>query len=57
MAKEIRLPQLGQTMEEGTIVNCLIKVDDEVKKGDFPGEEYCYRMKPGEPEKLAEKLK
>ncbi|TKJ38817.1 MAG: dihydrolipoamide acetyltransferase [Planctomycetes bacterium B3_Pla] len=34
MAKEVRLPQLGQTMEEGTIVNCLIKVDDEVKKGD-----------------------
>jgi pyruvate dehydrogenase E2 component (dihydrolipoamide acetyltransferase) len=34
MAKEIRLPQLGQTMEEGTIVNCLVKVSDEVKKGD-----------------------
>jgi pyruvate dehydrogenase E2 component (dihydrolipoamide acetyltransferase) len=34
MAKEVRLPQLGQTMEEGTIVNCLIKVGDEVKKGD-----------------------
>ncbi len=34
MAKEVRLPQLGQTMEEGTIVNCLIKVDDEVQKGD-----------------------
>ncbi|MHC4146523.1 MAG: biotin/lipoyl-containing protein [Planctomycetota bacterium] len=34
MAKEVRLPQLGQTMEEGTIVNCLIQVDDEVKKGD-----------------------
>ncbi|MBC8374297.1 MAG: 2-oxo acid dehydrogenase subunit E2 [Planctomycetes bacterium] len=34
MATEVRLPQLGQTMEEGTIVNCLIKVDDEVKKGD-----------------------
>ncbi|MHC4368818.1 MAG: dihydrolipoamide acetyltransferase family protein [Planctomycetota bacterium] len=34
MAKEVRLPQLGQTMEEGTIVNCLVKVDDEVKKGD-----------------------
>ena len=30
MAKEVRLPQLGQTMEEGTIVNCLVKVDDEV---------------------------
>ncbi|MBN2593677.1 MAG: 2-oxo acid dehydrogenase subunit E2 [Sedimentisphaerales bacterium] len=34
MAKEVRLPQLGQTMEEGTVVNCLIKVGDEVKKGD-----------------------
>jgi len=34
MAKEVRLPQLGQTMEEGTIVNCLIKVGEEVKKGD-----------------------
>ena len=34
MAKEVRLPQLGQTMEEGTIVNCLIKAGDEVKKGD-----------------------
>jgi pyruvate dehydrogenase E2 component (dihydrolipoamide acetyltransferase) len=34
MAKEVRLPQLGQTMEEGTIVNCLISVGDEVKKGD-----------------------
>ena len=34
MAKEIKLPQLGQTMEEGTIVNCLVKVGDEVKKGD-----------------------
>jgi pyruvate dehydrogenase E2 component (dihydrolipoamide acetyltransferase) len=34
MAKEIRLPQLGQTMEEGTIVNCLVKVGDEVNRGD-----------------------
>jgi pyruvate dehydrogenase E2 component (dihydrolipoamide acetyltransferase) len=34
MAKEVRLPQLGQTMEEGTIVNCLVNVGDEVKKGD-----------------------
>src|SRR4030043_1419168 len=34
MAKEIRLPQLGQTMEEGTIVSCPIKVGDEVKRGD-----------------------
>ncbi len=34
MAKEVRLPQLGQTMEEGTIVNCLIKSGDYIKKGD-----------------------
>jgi pyruvate dehydrogenase E2 component (dihydrolipoamide acetyltransferase) len=34
MAKEVRLPQLGQTMEEGTIVSCMVKVGDEVKKGD-----------------------
>jgi pyruvate dehydrogenase E2 component (dihydrolipoamide acetyltransferase) len=33
MAREIRLPQLGETMKEGTIVNCLVKVGDEVKKG------------------------
>jgi len=34
MATEVKLPQLGQTMEEGTIVGCLVKVGDEVKKGD-----------------------
>ena len=34
MVKEVRLPQLGQTMEEGTIVNCLVKIGDEVQKGD-----------------------
>ncbi len=34
MAKEIKLPQLGQTMEEGTVVNCLVKVGDQVKRGD-----------------------
>jgi len=34
MAREVRLPQLGQTMEEGTIVGCLVKVGSEVKKGD-----------------------
>lgn len=34
MAKEIRLPQLGQTMEEGTIISCMVKIGDEVKKGD-----------------------
>jgi len=34
MAREVRLPQLGQTMEEGTIISCMVKVGDEVKKGD-----------------------
>jgi len=34
MATEVRLPQLGQTMEEGTIVAYLVKVGDKVKKGD-----------------------
>ena len=34
MAKEVNLPKMGQTMEEGTVVNCLVKVGDEVKKGD-----------------------
>ncbi len=33
MAKEINLPKMGQTMEEGTVVNCLVKVGEEVKKG------------------------
>ena len=32
--KVIRLPKLGQTMEEGTIVNTLVKVGDKVAKGD-----------------------
>jgi len=34
LATEIRLPQLGQTMEEGTIVDYKVNVGDEVKKGD-----------------------
>ncbi len=34
MATEVKLPQLGQTMEEGTIVNCLVGVGDKVAKGD-----------------------
>jgi pyruvate dehydrogenase E2 component (dihydrolipoamide acetyltransferase) len=33
MAREIRLPQLGETMEAGTIVNCLVKINDHVEKG------------------------
>ncbi len=34
MAREVRLPQLGETMEAGAIVNCLVRVGDEVKRGD-----------------------
>jgi pyruvate dehydrogenase E2 component (dihydrolipoamide acetyltransferase) len=34
MAREIRLPQFGQTMEEGTIVSCPVEVGDEVRSGD-----------------------
>ncbi len=34
MPKDVRLPQLGQTMEEGTFVTCLVKEGDAVKKGD-----------------------
>jgi pyruvate dehydrogenase E2 component (dihydrolipoamide acetyltransferase) len=34
MAREVKLPQLGQTMEEGTIVSCLVKVGSPVRKGD-----------------------
>jgi len=35
MVQEIRLPQFGETMEEGSIVKCLVKVGDEVKKGEI----------------------
>ncbi len=35
MAKDIPMPKLGQTMEEGTVVTCLVKVGDWVKKGDI----------------------
>ncbi len=35
MATEVRLPQLGKTMEEGTIVDCKVEVGDKVKKGDM----------------------
>ncbi len=34
MAKEVRLPRFGQTMEDGMIVGCEVSVGDEVKKGD-----------------------
>ena len=35
MAKEIKLPQFGKTMEEGAIVNCLVKVGQKINKGDI----------------------
>jgi pyruvate dehydrogenase E2 component (dihydrolipoamide acetyltransferase) len=34
MAKEIRLPKFGDTMEEGTIAACLVNLGDRVKSGD-----------------------
>jgi pyruvate dehydrogenase E2 component (dihydrolipoamide acetyltransferase) len=34
MAREVKLPKLGQTMEEGTVVKCLVEVGKEVKRGD-----------------------
>ena len=35
MLKEIKLPQFGKTMEEGAIVNCLVKVGQKINKGDI----------------------
>lgn len=34
MAQEVVMPKFGMSMEEGTIVEWLVKPDDEVKKGD-----------------------
>lgn len=34
MAKEVRLPQLDEAMEEGAILSCLVKAGQCVKKGD-----------------------
>jgi pyruvate dehydrogenase E2 component (dihydrolipoamide acetyltransferase) len=34
MAREVRLPKFGDTMEEGTIVDCKVSVGDHVKSGD-----------------------
>jgi pyruvate dehydrogenase E2 component (dihydrolipoamide acetyltransferase) len=34
MAKEVRLPKFGDTMEEGTIVDCKVSVGGHVKSGD-----------------------
>lgn len=33
MAREVRLPKFGDTMQEGTIVDCKVKVGDHVKSG------------------------
>ncbi len=35
MATEVKLPQLGQTMEEGTIVSCMVKLGDKINRGDI----------------------
>jgi pyruvate dehydrogenase E2 component (dihydrolipoamide acetyltransferase) len=35
MVTEVRLPQLGKTMEEGTIIGCIVKVGDKVGRGDI----------------------
>ena len=34
MAKEVRLPKFGDTMEQGSIVDCKVSVGDHVKSGD-----------------------
>ncbi len=34
MAREVRLPKFGDTMEEGVIVDCLVSLGDHVKSGD-----------------------
>ena len=33
MSQEIRLPKLGDTMEDGTIVGCRVKIGDEIHRG------------------------
>lgn len=35
MAKEIKLPKFGTDTQEGTILKCLVKIGDNVKKGDI----------------------
>jgi pyruvate dehydrogenase E2 component (dihydrolipoamide acetyltransferase) len=35
MTTEVRLPKLGETMQDGVIVAFMVKVGDEVKKGDY----------------------
>ncbi len=39
MATAVRLPKLGKAMDEGTIVNALIKIGDKVLVANKPGEE------------------
>lgn len=34
MATTITLQKLGQTMEEGTVVSCKVKVGDKINRGD-----------------------
>jgi pyruvate dehydrogenase E2 component (dihydrolipoamide acetyltransferase) len=34
MAKEIKLPRFSKAMEEGAVVNCLVKIGQKVSKGD-----------------------
>ncbi|MHC4412731.1 MAG: biotin/lipoyl-containing protein, partial [Planctomycetota bacterium] len=34
MATEVKLPRLGRTMEEATIVTCMVKPGETVRKGD-----------------------
>lgn len=34
MSKEIKLPQMGQTMEEGTVVSCKVKAGQKISKGE-----------------------
>jgi pyruvate dehydrogenase E2 component (dihydrolipoamide acetyltransferase) len=34
MAREVKLPQMGQTMEEGTIVSCKIKAGQKISKNE-----------------------
>jgi pyruvate dehydrogenase E2 component (dihydrolipoamide acetyltransferase) len=35
MANEVKLPQMGQTMEEGTIISCKIAPGQNIKKGEI----------------------
>ncbi len=35
MAREVRLPKFGDTMEDGTIVACLVNTGEQVRRGDI----------------------